>query len=117
MPKSRKPVVPKPGGKYTVSALAIGDAGCKAVTWDGTKVTFHEIRGWLTFTNEMTDGSEPWVLTPMVIFNHSLQTADTLPKYAGYCEKALSEQDVVGILTGTGPKLGGFTFPQAPAKA
>ncbi|MGO9828552.1 MAG: hypothetical protein ACLPJH_00310 [Myxococcaceae bacterium] len=115
MPRNRKPVVIKPGGKYTVSALALGDAGCQAALYDKKTVTFVPIQGWLTFTNEMTDGSDQWVLTPVVIWNHTLQTANVVPNYVGYCEKGLNALDVKNILDGGGP-LGGL-FTQAPAKA
>ena len=88
------------------SALAPGDLGLKVLlceSADGTDgaVTFLPIAAWVTLT-EAVDAAAPesptWSWEPVVVFEHALRLARTVPHYRGTVAKDVIGKVALGLV-------------------
>jgi hypothetical protein len=88
------------------SALAPGDLGLKVLlceTADGSDgaVSFLPIAAWVTLT-EPGDGGTPesatWSWEPVVVFEHALRLARTVPHYRGTVAKDVIGKVALGLV-------------------
>ncbi len=91
--------------RSSCSSLTSGDFGLKALlceTADGSQgeVSFLPIVGWVTLT-ESLDGepaTETWSWEPVVVFEHELRLARTVPRYRGTVAKDVIGKVALGLV-------------------
>lgn len=95
----------RPGSEC--SALVPGDLGLKVLLCetadgsDGAAVTFLPIAAWVTLTEPVDAGTPEscsWSWEPVVVFEHALRLARTVPHYRGTVAKDVIGKVALGLV-------------------
>jgi hypothetical protein len=85
--------------------LTAGDLGLKVLlceSLDGSEgqVSFLPITAWVTLTESVdgTPGAETWSWQPVVVFEHELRLARTVPHYRGTVAKDVIGKVALGLV-------------------
>ncbi|HTS79182.1 MAG TPA: hypothetical protein VMH40_01165 [Myxococcaceae bacterium] len=85
--------------------LTAGDLGlkvllCESVDGSEGQVSFLPIIAWVTLTESVdgTPGAETWSWQPVVVFEHELRLARTVPHYRGTVAKDVIGKVALGLV-------------------